>query len=314
MKFRDLVFGNKPFLYDATNKAENQQKMIFYMLCRTQSMFEYKGLPDTIPARMLEIFLQYNGYVGIYKHNGNLYAYNGGLGGEPDEYYRPTLFTIANPAQNLTVNARIGVDCVVIPSDPLYMGMIPMFSKYSAQMVENELSLYIADINSRIISLISAGDDTTKASAEQYLQNIKDGKLGVIGENAFLDGVKSQPFTMSGHGIITDLIEYEQYLKASWFNDLGLNANYNMKREAINSGESQLNNDALLPLVDAMLACRKEGIEQVNKMFSTDISVSLASAWLDNAQEIDLEQGQMENQSQDQDQDQEREEDDADAQ
>ena len=30
--------------------------------------------------------------------------------------------------------------------------------------------------------------------------------------------------------------EYQQYLKASWMNDLGLSANYNMKREAINSG------------------------------------------------------------------------------
>ena len=90
-----------------------------------------------------------------------------------------------------------------------------------------------------------------------------------------------------------NLIELEQYLKASWYNELGLNANYNMKRESINSGESQLNNDMLIPLVDDMLKRRKEGAEKVNNMFGTNITVELASAWEDNQEEIDeaLEEG-----------------------
>ena len=86
------------------------------------------------------------------------------------------------------------------------------------------------------------------------------------------------------------MIESEQYIKASWYNDLGLNANYNMKRESINSGESQLNDDALLPLIDDMLQCRKNAIEKINSMFDTSISVSLASAWEDN--QIELENAQ----------------------
>ena len=120
---------------------------------------------------------------------------------------------------------------------------------------------------------------------------MEKGKLGVIAETAFLDGVRAQPYGTTGNSnVLTNLIELEQYFKASWFNELGLNANYNMKRESLNSSESQLNNDALLPLVDDMLECRKRGIEQVNAMFGTEISVSLASSWEDNAQEIEREQ------------------------
>jgi hypothetical protein len=88
------------------------------------------------------------------------------------------------------------------------------------------------------------------------------------------------------------LIESQQYIRATWFNDLGLNANYNMKRESINSGESQLNDDALLPLVDNMLECRKIAVDKINAMFDTSISVDLASAWKDN--EIELENAQQE--------------------
>ena len=81
---------------------------------------------------------------------------------------------------------------------------------------------------------------------------------------------------------MTDLIEYHQYLKAGLFNELGLNSNYNMKRESINSNESQLNDDMLHPLIDDMLKMRKEFCEQVNEMFGTEISVDFDSAWKDN--------------------------------
>ena len=89
-------------------------------------------------------------------------------------------------------------------------------------------------------------------------------------------------------GILTDLIEERQYVKASFFNELGLNSNYNMKRESINSNESQLNDDMLHPLIDTMLAMRKEALEEVNAMFGTNITVEFNSAWADNEIENDL--------------------------
>ena len=93
------------------------------------------------------------------------------------------------------------------------------------------------------------------------------------------------------------MIELEQYFKASWFNELGLNANYNMKRESINSGESQLNNDALLPLVDDMLKQRQVASMKINDMFGTDIYVEYNSSWEDNIEEIDAEIEEKENEA-----------------
>lgn len=175
-----------------------------------------------------------------------------------------------------------------MPNDSLYIGLVPMFERYATMLIENELSMNIASINSRIISLISAGDDRTAKSAEKYLKDIADGKTGVIAENAFIDGVKSQPYgTTANSNTLTNLIEYEQYIKASWFNELGLNANYNMKRESINSNESQLNDDMLLPLVDNMLECRKIGLDKVNAMYGTNISVDFNSSWKNNVDEIE---------------------------
>ena len=62
-------------------------------------------------------------------------------------------------------------------------------------------------------------------------------------------------------------------------NELGLNANYNMKRERLNLGEVSMNVDVLLPYVENMLNSRREAIKQVNEMFGTDITVDLNSSW-----------------------------------
>lgn len=274
-------------LYPFEDKLLCVRQFIGYMLNRTQSMFKWKNLPSSIPERVLELYLQTNGNVCFYEYNGNLYVFIGGLGGEPDVYYMPTLYTIANPALKLSKVLKIDKECIVMSNDSLYLGLLPLFSRYSTLMTENEISMKLAIINTRIIDLISAPDDRTKESAEKFLKDISAGKQGVIAENAFLEGIKTQSSGMaSSNTVINSLLEMEQYLKASWYNELGLDANFNMKREHLISTENEMNTDALLPLVDDMLKCRTLAAEKVNKMYKTNISVELSSSWKQTQEEF----------------------------
>lgn len=276
------------------DKDKNISCMNIYDLVRLQSLFEYKNLPSTIPARYLEMFLQMAGHVCIVQVDGALYALVGSYGGEPDAYYLPLDYVVANPYLKLSKTFKRDVDCVVIQNDPMLIGVLPLLSKYNQQLAENEISLNLALINARIISLITASTDQEKEAADHFIQDIIDGKLTSVMQNPFFEGIKAQPYATSGQANhLTDLIETEQYLKAGKLNDLGLNANYNMKRESLNSNESQLNDDMLLPFVDQMLKMRKEGIEKVNNMFGTDIEVDFASAWKENKIEHDIELLQM---------------------
>ena len=276
------------------DKDKNISCMNIYDLVRLQSLFEYKNLPSTIPARYLEMYLQMAGHVCIAQVDGALYALVGSYGGEPDAYYLPLDYVVANPYLKLSRTFKRDVDCVVIQNDPMLIGVLPLLSKYNQQLAENEISLNLALINARIISLITASTDPEKEAADHFIQDIIDGKLTSVMQNPFFEGIKAQPYATSGQANhLTDLIETEQYLKAGKLNDLGLNANYNMKRESLNSNESQLNDDMLLPFVDQMLKMRKEGIEKVNNMFGTDIEVDFASAWKENKIEHDVELLQM---------------------
>lgn len=273
---------------DFSDKQESVAQYVSYMLNRTQAMFKYVGLPDSLPQRNLELMLQTNGFIAIPIPDkvpalkGKLYAFADGasLGGERDVYYMPTICNIASPALNWSASLKIGEECIVIPNDSLYVGLLPLFSRYATMLTENDITIRLADIYARIISLISAPDDRTRKSAEQYLKDVENGRIGVIADNTFLEGIKSQPYASSSStNIITQLIELRQYLKASWFNDVGLNANYNMKRESINSEEAQLNDDALLPLTLDMLNMRKIGFDIVNRVCGYNIGVELNASW-----------------------------------
>lgn len=279
-------------LYNFNDKELAVRNYVAYMLDRTQRIFEYKGLPDTIPQRMLEFLLQVNGFACFGKCGEDLYAFYGGLGGEPDAYYRPTVCVVANPYLKFNKTFKIDEDCVIMRNDSLLYGLIPLFQRYATAMAENDISFRLSSVNTRIEFLLSAPDDTTKAAAEKFLKDIEEGKQGVIASNEFLEGIKAQEVGRSMR-TFTDLIEYQQYLKASWFNEIGLNANYNMKREKLSTTESQMNNDALLPLVEDMLEQRRLALEQINEMFGTNISVDFASSWEKLLKEFEAESNQL---------------------
>lgn len=259
-----------------------------YTFTRTQSMFTYEGLPDTIPVQWLESYLQRNGSCCIAEHEGKLYALLGNAGGEPDEYYQPTIYTVANPALNLSKNYEIGVDCVYCKNDYDALGLVPLVSRYCGLMTENLLTVRLSDVNMRMMNLLSAPDDNTLQSTKQYLKDLEEGKLGVVGETPFFEGLKLQSKGVGNGDYMIQFIELQQYLKGSMYNELGINANFNMKREALSGQEVALNDDALMPLIDDMLKQRRAMCDELNEMFGLSVSVDYGSTWHSNVVEKQL--------------------------
>lgn len=291
--------------YDFLNKKRNIDTYIYNTLCKTQSMFKYHNLPETIPEKILEKFLQKNGFVCFTKYENDLYIFYGGLGGKQDVYYRPTICTISNPALNFSADLEIDKDCVIVDNDSYRLGLIPIIEKYSAMLVENDISTFLATVNTRITTIFSGGDDITKNSAEEYLRNIFAGKLGVIADNTFLNSLSINPASTTKDNSISALITQNQYLKACLLNEIGLNANTQLKKERLLTAEIESNSDSLYPFIDDMLECRRIGVDKVNKMFGTDIEVELNSSWdyrIYNGMSIhntenEIELGEIENES-----------------
>ena len=251
---------------------------IRYMLARTQAMFTYDGLPETIPALNLEYLLQVKGSCFVTEVNGNLYALSGNAGGEPDPYGEPTQYTVSNVALKLSKTFDIATDGVLVKNDSFEMGLLPIFKRYGSLLAENMITMRTVDIMLRMVCLISAPDDNTHVSAQKFISDIEAGKISAVGENQFFEGVRVHNVSNT-QTYLQQFVEFEQYLKASCFNEIGLDSNFNMKRENLTEKEVSMNDDFLLPLVDNMIKRRQEAIDKINEKYGTEISIDYASAW-----------------------------------
>lgn len=266
---------------------------IQYMFDRSNRMFHYKNLPDTIPEPMLEYMLQVYGSVAIVEYDSNIYALRANFGGPPDPYYRPTQAVLANPALGITGTFRIVnhlppyeksiwesyPPCVRFLNDSQIQGLFPLFSRYATQLAENDVSIRSAQINLRQQTIIAADTGPEIESANSYIKSLEAGELSSIQKRPFTDGVQVLNAQAGNSNVVMQLIELQQYIKASWFNEIGLNSNFNMKRQYMTSEEINSSADITLPLVDNMFEARKMAVDSINQQFGTDITVEKDSAW-----------------------------------
>lgn len=265
--------------YDYKDKKTNINNYVRYMLNKTNIMFHYENMPDSLPASQLEMMLQSNGFVAVAKVDDNIYAFNCGFSGNKDVYYNPISVLINNPNINYNEELVIDKECVLFKNDSMLMGLVPIYTKYASLIIENDISCVMANINKRIQTLLSANDDNTIESAKLFLTDIENGKLSVVADSKLFDSLKVNPTTTSNNNNLHDLIEYNQYVKAELYNEVGLPMNNQMKKEHLIKAEIEDNSDFLYPLVDNMLYERRIAVDKINKMFDTDITVEFNSVW-----------------------------------
>ena len=254
-------------------------------LSKTMKIFEWENLPETIPQRELEKIIQLCDFAYWLEKDGKLYVFFGGLGGQPNEYYQPTNFIVANPYLKFYKSVEVNKEGVLMWNDYVHRNVLYfMMRRYAELMAECDITLRFGLINDRILSVFFASNDTLKAGVEAFMKDVENGaKLGAIVGDDWKDeegGLNVKEYRKANSQDLKTIMELQQYLKASFLNDIGLQANYNMKRESINDSEAGMNEESLKPFVDDMLQSRKDAIEKVNKQFGTNITVRYSSSWV----------------------------------
>ena len=265
-------------MIDLTDKKRQLSNFKAVMFDKTLSMFEWEGLPESLPEVELEKLLQLNGFAVIAKYEGKLYAFDAGFKGQ-NVYNRPTHAIINNPALKFNATLELDKECVLIKNDDMQQGLTKVYDKYGQMLIENEITMLINDYNKRIPFTISASDDSTIASAKAYLQKIIEGSIGVIGENKLFKSLNINQASTTSVTDFADLYGYHQFLTAELNNLIGLATNNNMKRERLTTNEIEVNKNASYPFTDNMLKNRQTAVDKINKLFDTDINVKFSSIW-----------------------------------
>lgn len=267
------------FKYGICDVNENYEFYFKWLLGKLHSIFIWENLPETIDETFLNNELFLSGMVCWTEFNGKLYALNGGYGGEPNEYYKPTKFVIANPKLG-SKQVKINEDGVVMFNSDVDeyfgQGLFQLIKQTATLLADNIVSINCAQINGRVQAIYTADTTALKNSAQAILKRLYAGEPYQVIDQDIINKLEVQPMAAAAGNVdVQKLTELHQYLISQFYQNIGIMSNGVMKKERLITGEINSQEDFLQISIDVMLKAREEAVEKINSMFGTDIKVRI---------------------------------------
>lgn len=267
-----------------------------WLLNKVMQIIVIKGLDDTkINGNYLKSQLILDGNICItdypdgINHEAGIYAVSGNLGGEPDEYYIPVLYTCPNPIlgsktvyrKDWNGNKQNGVviyntDIDNVWCDGWNAGLYDLISQTATLLADNIVSINCQQINSRVQAFFTADGEPQAVAGEAVLRKMYAGSPYQILRSDLVDKLTVNP--ISGTGVannITQLVELQNFIVANFFQSIGVKSNDIMKRERLITAEIEEQNDMVAISLLEMIASWQRGFNEVNKLYGTDIHCEL---------------------------------------
>ena len=242
-------------------------------------------LPEKADKNFVITNLLLTGSIATIRIKDEIYMTNGYLGGDRDVNYYGTRIIGANPilgSFNLErfkdgeVTFLTPFDKIPLKTDCFRGGLYPLIAFTAALLADNISSLNCAQINTRVQAVYSAENATIAKSAELVLKELYSGKPYKVVTEELMEHLHVNSINSSTKASnLIDLIELQQYIKAQFWNSIGIDANYNMKRERLNEAEINSNFTSLKVPISTMLNTLNEGFEATNKCLGTKLKAKL---------------------------------------
>lgn len=284
-----------PLKYKGVCDVESNFRTYFKLLTnKAMSLFKLSGTEDleAFDERYFIEQLILRGKVCVAQFNNKLYVLTGNWGGEPNAYYEPTEWIVANPilgSKTLKVLNKdgskdtSGLDGIVIAltdfdylTDNLNGGLYPLIYKYSGLLADNDVSLNIAQINGRLSVAFTADSEAIANQAEDVLKDLYNGKPYKVLYQDLMNKIQVNPVAAAGtNNTIMSLIEAKAHLLQDFYSEIGIASQGNLKRERVNTAETELMTGCLDISIWNILKNLREGLDRVNELFGTSIGVEL---------------------------------------
>ena len=250
------------------------------------NIFIFDGLPETISETFLKYTLFLNGKVIFFELDDTreLVALNGTYSDRQDIYYVPDKMIVSNPRLTKSYLMQRDVDCVVVYCSETdvynqigtYGGLYSLIAKTATMLADNDLSINVAQKNTRLINIVAAEDQNTKESVDIIIKKQYSGEPYAAVMKSMIDTVQSIPLVEKTNGqYLVQLVELHQYILSHFYEAIGLTTHDNMKKERLISDEVN-DNDSLSKLnVNNMLDTIQKGLDKVNTKYGTEIYIRL---------------------------------------
>lgn len=286
--YYDLTAKNIDKLYDVADVNTGFKYWFWKLLNICISMFDYENLPPMLPQREIESNLILTNHCVVFQDEKNqLITASTNVYGF-DVYYNPTEAVYSNPMLKFK-KLTIGMNCEIIynnnlkdninyiPSDG---GLKSFIFRYSRMLADIESTINIYTVNSRLTSYPVASNDKVMQSIKSFFRQVKSGRNAVISDDAIIQEFRNVDINRTSmKDGINDLLIARDKILEQFYRDIGVRM-YNPKKAQVTEDEIEVNNQLLLISKDDMLKQRDDGVNRINDMFGTSITVKINDRFL----------------------------------
>ena len=260
------------------------------------SMFEYKGLPDTLLANYLEYYLSKFGIVAVYR----IPAGRGSKGFPEGSLICSTcqLGTDLTPygfGSEVIATSRNGFEFRSnMYDDNIVVGINNALAEPNRDIISDAKTLEEIDISirflifwTRLAPLVRCTDEKERLQIENAFKNLKEGiPVTIITKKLFgelgldVDGFALDDLTRPD---FADKIQHTARLREDvlrWhYTRYGqvVQGDTKLAQQSVDEVNGTVSSSLIIPL--EMLKYRRAMVEEINKKFGTNISVDLAGPW-----------------------------------
>ena len=287
-----------------------------YILRLLYKAIEIKNVPETINETFLKMILYTQGKicfldgVEVGEAAAKLLALNCSRAAEPNVYYIPREVLVTNPRLKKSYTLTPGENCEVVylsETDKYNMteingGLYNLIERTSTMLADNDISLNIAQKNTRLVNLIAADTQNTVDSITAVISKMYDGDPTIVVKSSLIDKLQGVPIMQntSSNSHLIELIEVNQYVLAHFLEQIGICVHDQMKRERVITGELNDNLSFAFLSVDDIIDSLNAGFEKVNARWGTELIAVLNPIILEQRQQQKAAAAQTEDQTEDQ--------------
>ena len=259
-----------------------------------------KGVPKTVNETFLKMILFTQGNICflegqlIGESQKELLALNCSPAATPDVYYIPRDVLVVNPRLSKSYNLKRDKECVVVylsETDKYNLsgingGLYNLIEKTAVMLADNDISLNIAQKNTRLVNIIAADTQNTVDSIKATFAKMYEGDPDIVVKSSLVDKLQGVPIVQNttNHNLI-ELLEVNQYVLAHFLEQIGICVHDQMKRERLITGEVNDNLSFAFLSVDDIVISLNEGFQAVNEKYGTNLSAELNPIILEQQEE-----------------------------
>lgn len=271
-------------IYDAADVTEGFSYWFYKLLNYCLGIYEYDELPDSLPGREILMNLILTGHAVIFQDRGKLVTTKTSLY-DFDMYYRPIHATFGNVRiKSRTLNLGIDSEVVylthiqgnVLTDQMVDSGLRTFISRYARQLADIESTSNIYAVNMRATSYPTASDDQTKQQIEAFFNNLTLGKRAVIVDNIVQKSFTPLEISTSRFpDSLNDILIARDKILANFFQEIGIKYRQEQKKAQMTEDEIETDEQLLMLDVEQMRKVQQEGLDKVNDLFGTSITVKI---------------------------------------